>query len=159
MNLLNEKDCLMIGECGMDRLRGPDLAFQQMVFARQVDVAHKLNMPLIIHCVRAFNEVATVLKSTGIITPVIFHGYNNNLQIMRQILAGNIFFSLGRALLQEGSNAQKVALELPLEHLFLETDDADISIEILYAKLADLKKISFNDVEAAIFANYLRLKR
>ena len=48
------KKCVAIGECGLDRLADKNLQIQKEVFTRQIYLANDLQKPLIIHCVRQF---------------------------------------------------------------------------------------------------------
>ena len=58
----HEKKCLAIGECGLDKLSSVDFLLQQQVFVEQIKIANRIKKPLIIHCVKAFNELLNCLN-------------------------------------------------------------------------------------------------
>lgn len=146
-----------IGECGLDRLKGAPLPLQEEIFIKQIRIAEDLKKPVIIHCVRCYNELISIKKIVRPRVPFIVHGFNTKIEIARQLLDKGFYLSLGGALLQKDSNALKVLQEIPLEKLFLETDDKDISIIDIYQKAAEIKSLSIEELEKIVFDNYLGL--
>ena len=69
---------LAIGECGLDKACDTNFKLQQQVFTTQVNWANEIKKPLIIHCVRAYGEVLSLLQKNNNKVPVIFHGFNKN---------------------------------------------------------------------------------
>ena len=62
-SFLNNATCLAIGECGLDKLKGPSLDIQEEVFVAQILLANKLQSPLIVHCVRQYDKLIQLHKS------------------------------------------------------------------------------------------------
>ena len=62
LSLANEKSVLAIGECGLDKICNTPLPLQINVFEKQIQLANLLHKPLVIHCVRAHDEVLSCLK-------------------------------------------------------------------------------------------------
>jgi TatD DNase family protein len=60
--LIDNQNVMMIGECGLDRLRGEDLAFQTEAFAAQIQLAESYQKPVVIHCVKAYGELIALKK-------------------------------------------------------------------------------------------------
>jgi TatD DNase family protein len=125
-----------IGECGLDKATDKDWQLQGRVFAAQIALANELNKPLVVHCVRAYEEVLQMLKDTEVAVPVIFHGFNKNVQLAERLVHAGYYLSFGAALLNEGSNAAKALTHIPLERIFLETDDSAVPIEQIYETAA-----------------------
>lgn len=146
-----------IGECGLDRLKGAPLPLQEEIFIKQIRMAEEVKKPVIIHCVRCYNELISIKKIVRPRVPFIVHGFNTKIEIARQLLDKGFYLSLGGALLKEESNTLKVLNEIPLEKLFLETDDKDISIIDIYQKAAEIKSLSIEELEKIVFDNYLGL--
>ena len=138
---------LAIGECGLDKITKTDWALQVKAFGVQVVLANRLSKPLIIHCVRAYEEVIQLLKEYDVSVPVIFHGFNKSLQVAERILSQGYYLSFGSALHNERSHSSNVITHVPIEKLFLETDDAPDSIEDIYQTASRLLK---TDVDALI---------
>jgi TatD DNase family protein len=152
-----ETRCRAIGECGLDKLSEVDFKLQEKVFIRQVRIANEINKPLIIHCVKAFNELINCLNLNNNKVPVIIHGFNNNENIARILVNEGCFFSFGKALLGYDSNASKAIRHVGRKRIFLETDDADISIKYIYRKASGLLGIDEEIVKQQIQANFENL--
>ena len=146
-----------VGECGLDRLKGVDLATQEKVFIQQIRIAEELKKPLIIHRVKCFGELISIEKIIRPKTALIVHGFNNNEQIAQQLLKNGFYLSFGAAILKEDSNAQAVLRNTPIEQIFLETDETEISIEEIYAKAAEIKHLKIELLEEAVYDNFLTL--
>ncbi len=145
---------LAIGECGLDRLITFPLDKQLMIFEAQVRIAERVQKPVIIHCVRAFNELLQWKKQTKRTVPLIVHGFNNKPEIARQLVAHGFYFSLGTALLQSDSNSGKVLKIIPVTRLFLENDDKNISIERVYEAAAIHLEMTVSALKNQIWTNF-----
>ena len=151
------QDVKLIGECGLDRIKGASLPLQEEIFIKQIRIAEEVKKPLIIHCVKCFNELISIKKIVHPKVPMIVHGFNNNLTIAQMLLDKGFYLSFGTAILQENSNAKEVLSQIPLEKLFFETDDKDIFISEIYEKASFILKTPLNKLEDIIFANYLEI--
>lgn len=148
----------LIGECGLDRLKGAPLGLQQKVFEAQIRIAEKVKKPLIIHCVRCFSELLEIKKRLSPKVPMVIHGFNNKLEVGNQLLNAGFFFSIGSAILKPGSNAAKFLISLPDNRLFLETDDNEYSIEEVYEAATAIRNSTLNQLKDTIFANWMSLQ-
>lgn len=149
-----EKRCVAIGECGLDKLSDIDMTIQEEVFVEQIRIANTLQKPIIVHCVKAFNELINCLNLNDNKMPVIVHGYNNNENIARMLLQEGCCFSFGKALLSYDSNASKVIRNIGRKKLFLETDESDISIKYIYKKASELLGVSEEILLQQIKSNF-----
>jgi len=152
--IAHEKRCLAIGECGLDKLSKVDFELQEEVFTQQIILANKIKKPLIVHCVKAFNELINCLNMNDNKVPVIVHGFNNNENIARVMVNEGMYFSFGKALLGYESNAAKALKNVGRRNFFLETDDADISIKYIYKKAAELLGIDEEIIKAQVQKNF-----
>lgn len=155
--LAKYQDIKLIGECGLDRLKGSPLPLQEEVFIKQIRIAEEVKKPLIIHCVKCFNELISIKKIVRPKVPMILHGFNNNFHIAQAILERGFYVSLGTALLNENSNAAHLLPKIPLDKLFLETDDKETPIIEIYEKASFLLKMPIDKLIDTIFANYLEI--
>ena len=153
-NAAGEKHCLAIGECGIDKLSSADLELQKKAFCKQIIIANELQKPLIVHCVKGFNELLNCLNFTDNKMPVIIHGFNNNENIARLLVDHGCYFSFGKALLGYDSNAAKALRSVGRKRFFLETDDADISIKYIYHKAAELLGVDEEILREQIKSNF-----
>ena len=152
-----DKTCCAIGECGLDKVCTTNWSVQVHWFERQIIFANEVKKPLIIHCVKCFNELISIKKIVRPKIPMIVHGFNNSPMIAQILLEKGFYISLGSAILQENSNAAQILSQIPLEKLFFETDDKDISISEIYEKASFILKTPLNKLEDIIFANYLEI--
>lgn len=137
-NVAIDKNCVAIGECGLDSLVSNFSNVQEYFFEKQISLANDLKKPLIIHCVRKFYEVIGFQKKSK--QPMIIHGFNKKESIAKDLLKHNFYLSFGKAVL-ENLSLQKIVEETPINKLFLESDDAQFPIENLYQKTSEIKKI------------------
>lgn len=85
-----------IGECGLDRLRGASIAGQEAIFEAQIAIAERLDLPLIIHCVRA-QDILLRIRRLHPGGHWILHGFRGGEQSARQLLKAGIDLSFGRS--------------------------------------------------------------
>lgn len=143
-----------IGEAGFDRNSGISIEEQKRLFEEEVKIAEEYRLPMIIHCVRAFPELLSVYKSLQPRQAWIIHGYNNNEEILRQLIGHGFYISAGKKLFLPESNIRRVLPLIPLEQLFLETDDSDWGIEAVYRTAAELRKISLDLFVKQVYGNF-----
>lgn len=155
--LIANQNITAIGECGLDRLRGESLDFQTQIFTKQIQLAESVQKPVIIHCVRAFNEVIVLKKKFKPSVPLIIHGFNKNETILAELLKNGFYISIGANILMGGDDFKKSVLMIPLDRLFFETDDKDIMIQSVYEAYSGLSKIEINDLKSSIYNNFKTL--
>lgn len=148
-----QPNVLAIGECGLDKVCTTDWDLQLSAFTQQIDLANNIGMPLIIHCVRAWEEVITTLKHHKVSVPVIFHGFNKS-NIASRLIDYGYYLSFGKALLSPGSPATAAITSVPADRYFLETDDAHLSITDIYAAAATLRQTEQDDVILQLRQNF-----
>ncbi len=152
--LIAQENIIAIGECGLDWMTFTKQDVQKTIFTKHLHWAEKYKKPLIIHCVKAHNEIIAICKKAKVKQACVIHGYNNNLKIAEQLIKADFYLSFGEALLQPNSNAAQAIKITPIEKLFLETDDSDASIEIIYKRAGELLKIDIEDLKQQIKANF-----
>lgn len=123
---------LAIGEAGFDRLKGPEISCQKTAFYAQASLAAQLEIPLILHCVKSHDLLMEYLKSTKNPPAILWHGWNQNPELARQLLPFPVFFSFGKQLLQPVSNAAQWLSACPSDRVFFETDDSELEIGAIY---------------------------
>lgn len=151
--LVKDQNCLAIGECGLDKLCATPFKLQSEVFKNQIELAEITQKPLIIHCVKAFDELLKIKKLFKTEIPWVIHGFNQKTEIAKQLLARGFYFSFGKALLNPESNASKWLQNLPIERLLLETDDAEIAIGQIYKVAASAINLSESELVSNLQLN------
>ncbi|MDR2627263.1 MAG: TatD family hydrolase [Dysgonamonadaceae bacterium] len=115
-----------IGECGLDRLCETPRELQLQTFRLQIGLSEKFRKPVIIHCVKAFDELIALHKEIQPQQSWIIHGFRGKPQQMQQLVKQGFYLSFGIHFNEE------TLRKMPLERLFLENDDAGISIKQVY---------------------------
>lgn len=116
-----------IGECGLDKRSPIPLEKQKKYLEMQMELADSLQKPLIIHCVRCWNDLIEIHKRNSSVQRRIVHGFRGKPQLAAQLLENGLCLSFGRRF-----NKESLALCPP--HLrYCETDDCPgLSIEEVY---------------------------
>jgi TatD DNase family protein len=148
-------NCLAIGECGLDGLITVDENLQNEIFQSHISWAEEIKKPLIIHCVRRFSQILHY-KNTKV--PAIIHGFNKKETIARELRDADFFLSFGYAAL-ENLSLQKIIKEFPIQRLFLETDDSDFDIIMLYEKVSEIKSVSLENLKDQMWENLHNIVR
>jgi TatD DNase family protein len=142
--------CMAIGETGLDKLAKSDFNLQLIIFDKHIEIAEEFYKPLIIHCVRAFEEIIELKKATGSKVPWIVHGFNSKIQIAEKLINEGMLLSFGKALGNKDSNAAKVMGRIPENSFFLETDDSDLEIQEIYDFGANIRESALTELMAMI---------
>ena len=150
---LIERNCLAIGECGLDKRIEVPMLLQEMVFERQLLLAQKFNKAVVIHCVAAFQEVIETKKRLNISVPMIIHGFSKNSQVANQLISSGFYISFGKYLLKN-TELEEVFKSIPDNRFFLETDTIEEGIETVYELAAKYKGISVGDMQRLIHRNF-----
>ncbi len=148
---LSKKKCIALGECGLDKIIKTDFNLQKDVFKQQLKLNKTHNKPVIIHCVKAYQELIEIKKEYHF--TYILHGFNKNQQTAQMLLDNGFYLSFGKHLTEKES-LQQVFLNTPVNRIFLETDNTTISIENIYKKASEIKKIPLESLLLAIEKNF-----
>lgn len=144
-----------LGEIGLDRLHGPDIQLQKSVFAHQIEFSERQNLPVILHCVKAWSDILQIRKQRQPKQIWIYHGFSKA-NILQEIVEEGIVVSIGADILTH-KKLQEVLPLIPNENLLLETDDRSIDIQLIYTKVAELKEISLVLLSEIIEQNCKRI--
>lgn len=144
-----------IGEIGLDRSIETDIETQKNIFSEQLMLANRYQLPVVIHCVRAYSDFLQILNRKQNVQ-FIFHGFNGNATIAQQLIAKGAMLSFGAKLFVD-SNLQSVFAEIPNDCIFLETDTQQVSISNIYKLAASIKNVSIEELKQVIYSNLTRI--
>lgn len=113
-----------VGEIGIDlHWDKSTLEIQQEAFRRQIQLAKKYKLPIIIHCRDAFNEVFEVLESEKADDLYgIFHCFTGTLEQAHKALSYNMKLGIGGVVTFKNGKIDKFLNEIPIQDIVLETD-------------------------------------
>ena len=130
---------LMIGECGIDKLRGGDLPMQMSVLERHIALSEQVCKPLVLHCVRASNELCRLRRVLRPRMPWVVHGFRGNARVAGQLLDAGFYLSYG-----ERFNPEALAIT-PADRLLAETDESLLPIDEIHRRLAASRQIEVDE--------------
>lgn len=136
-----------IGEAGIDRVTGASPSVQSEVFARQAALAEKTGKPLIIHCVKAWEELLRQKKEVRPHVPWVVHGFRGNGQLAEQLLRQGFYLSFGVHFNRQALHAAWQG------RMSLETDDTEVSVCSLYESAATALGVSLEAFATALEKN------
>lgn len=118
-----------IGEIGLDYfVRDLDPAGQRRLFDAQLAIARDAGLPVLLHVRKAHDEVLSTLRRTPAVCGIA-HAFSGSLQQARQYIDFGFKLGFGGMLtFERSSKLRRLAAELPLEALVLETDAPDMTV-------------------------------
>ncbi len=125
-----------IGEIGLDFARPVPKEAQYAAFRAQLELARQYGLPVVLHCVRAFNEVMRELKNRPP-RAAIFHGFIGSPEQARQAIAAGHYLSFSERTFRSPKTVEAMRIT-PLSRLFFETDESETPIEEFYQQASQL---------------------
>ena len=151
--ILSLSNCIALGEIGLDNRLEIDLTIQEMVFIEQLKLAQTFNLPILLHCVGAWDRCRFLHAQYAPNQFIVFHGFSKPSIVESVLEYEQSFISLGQTLLHSKA-LQLVIRDVPIERIFLETDTADVDLNLLYLQLAELKQLSLQLVIDQLWLNF-----
>ncbi|MGO3752369.1 MAG: TatD family hydrolase [Peptoniphilaceae bacterium] len=127
IELSKNKNVRAIGEIGLDFYYDNSPRDVQIeVFKKQIELAYKLDLPIVIHSREASQETFDIIKEYKEEYPklkFLIHCFSQSVEMMREYIKLDCYIALGGAVtFKNAKNPKKVAEEVPLNRLVLETD-------------------------------------
>lgn len=172
--IMQQRSCsrfVAIGECGLDKLHLDTWPRQQAFFEAQLALAKETHLPVIVHSVKAHNEVLQSLQQYQLARGGVIHAFSGSTEVAIQYI--KLGFKLGIGGLIMNPNAKKLhkaVAELPLAHFVIETDSPAMTpialtekrnqpanIALFIDKVAMLQKKSSVLISERLLANAMQL--
>lgn len=145
--LFASQQLIAVGEAGIDKLAVAPMESQIEMFEKQVMLSEDLRLPLIIHCVKAMEELLAVKKKLHPVQPWIWHGFRGKPEQAAQLIKNDIYLSFGVHYPERTLNA------VPVERLFLETDNSPVDIEYVLREAARARGVGEEKLQREIAEN------
>lgn len=144
-----------IGEIGLDYSTNINKEAQILLFKAQLEVARHLNKGVVIHCVKAFEEVMIILSRYNL-PFVIFHGFIGSPEQALRAAARGYYLSFGHRTFRSPKSIEALKVT-PANLLFFETDDSTINIEQIYRQVSEVLGIPAPMLECVTNENFERI--
>ena len=93
------------------------------------------------------------MKSHQPVVPMIIHGFNGGPQMAEELIKAGFHLSFGEEIAGGNEKVRESLRNIPVENLFLETDEGGLDIRELYQITSEIKKISVDLLRLQIFEN------
>lgn len=144
-----------LGETGLDFACSTDREAQTELLRAHLRLARERGLAVVLHCVRAFEPLMNELKACPP-PAAIFHGFIGSPEQARRAFARGYYLSFGERSL--ASRRACAALRaVPLDRLFLETDESELPITEIYARAAAVRGTTVGELQRATLENYERI--
>ncbi len=134
--LQDDKRIIALGEAGLDKCCDAPFALQEEAFRKVISLSEQYCLPLIIHAVKADNELIALKKEVHPSQPWIIHGFRGKKELAQSLVNQGFYLSFG-----EHYHADALRY-MPAETFLLETDESLASIRSLYGRAAEIRGIS-----------------
>lgn len=169
--LARSSKVVAIGEIGLDyyyELSDKDV--QKKVFVEQLELAKKLNLPVVVHNREAHQDTLEILKKSGI-KKGLMHCYSGSLEMAEEFMKLGFYFSFGGIItFKNAKRPKEVASKLPLDKILIETDcpyltpepyrgkrNDPTNIPIIAKQVAKLQGVSVKELEEKMSQNLKNL--
>lgn len=154
----SNKKIIGIGEIGLDYHYNKKLKNeQQLLFEKQLDLAEKLNMPVVIHSRDATEDTINILKKYKL--SGIIHCFSGSFETAEKYIAMGYKLGIGGVVTFKNSKLPEVISKISLENIVLETDSPFLTpepyrgtensskyIPLIAKKIAEIKKVSLEEI-------------
>ena len=162
------KKLVAIGEIGLDYYWNKEnKELQKEAFIKQIELANKLNLPIVIHSRDASIDTIDILKNHPVNKKGIFHCCQPNQEMVRQALELGFYISFaGPITFKNAKNSIDVVKMVPLDRILIETDSPYLTpepnrgkrndsrnVKYVAQKIADLKNINIEEVAKITYEN------
>jgi TatD DNase family protein len=142
-----------IGETGYDKLKGPPPELQMRTFEEHISISEEIEKPLVIHCVRAWDELMASHRKLKPKQPWLIHGFRGKKELALQLISRNMYISFWFDFVIRPEAADLIR-SLPADRIFLETDGSGADIREIYSKVAADLHISVEELRNQVLLNY-----
>jgi TatD DNase family protein len=176
-SMLSDK-VVAVGECGLDYFRLPPnedpvkiKKLQKQELVKQLEFAKKHGLPVIIHCRDAYEDLLDILKHEYAGMPGVMHSFTDTWDTAKKFIDFGFYVALNGILtFDKTGKLAEVVEKTPFERLLTETDAPYLTppphrgkrnepsyVQHVAAKIAEIKKMSLEEVGEKTFANACEL--
>jgi TatD DNase family protein len=171
--LASHPKVVALGEMGLDYHwdKSPK-EIQQEVFRKQIRLAKKVKLPIVIHNREATADIVTILKEEGAEeVGGIMHCFSGSPEVAKECIKMNFYISLGGPVtFKNAKKPKEVAAEVPLDRLLIETDCPYLAphpyrgkrnepgyVKLVAEQIAEIKGLTFAEIATITTQNAKKL--
>lgn len=164
-----------IGEIGLDYYYDFSPRDKQKEwFARQINLAKELNLPVVIHDRDAHQDCMDILRAEGVRdVGGVFHCYAGSVEMSKEILDWGMYIAFGGSLtFKKAARPVEVAKSVPLDRIVIETDspyltpepfrgkkNSSLYVHLVAEKIAEIRGMAVEEIEEITYENAKRCFR
>ena len=157
-----------IGEIGLDYYWNKENKdIQKELFIKQIEIANKYNLPIVIHTREAVDDTIKILKENKVNNKGVFHCCPLNRELVKQALNLDFYISFaGPITFKNSKNAEEIVNIVPIEKILIETDSPYLApepkrgtrndsrnVKYIAEKIASFKKLEIEEVAKITYNN------
>lgn len=161
-----------LGEIGLDYYWYPDnKEIQKEMFRRQIEIANKYNLPVIVHARDAIADAYTIMKENRVKAGAVLHCYSGSAEMAIEFIKLGYYISFaGPVTFKNNRRGVETAKAIDLDHLLCETDapylapvpmrgkrNESANVRYVYSFLSELLDVDIEILKDKVMQNYQRL--
>lgn len=165
--MAQNKKVVAIGEIGLDyHWNKENKEKQKELFIKQIEIANKYDKPIIIHTREAVMDTINILKEHPVKNKGIFHCCPLNQELIKEGLKLGYYISFTGVITFKNAKPEDAVSIVPLNRILIETDSPymspeplrgtrnnSINVKLVAKKIAEIKKVSLEDVAKVTYEN------
>lgn len=169
--LLKEKKIVAIGEIGLDYYWNKENKdIQKELFIKQIELANKYNLPIVIHTRDAAIDTIDILKNHPCNKKGVFHCCPLNQELIKEGLKLGFYISFSGNITFKNANSDACIELVPLDRILIETDSPYLApeplrgtrndsrnVKLVAQKIASVKNLSLEEVAKITYDNANRI--
>lgn len=170
--IAQNKKIIAIGEIGLDYYWNTDnKELQKYAFIKQINLANKLNLPIVIHTREAIQDTLEILKKNNVNRCGVFHCCPLNRELVKEALKLGFYISFaGPVTFKNSKNADEIISMVPLNRMLIETDSPYLApepkrgtrndprnVKYMVQKVALVKEIDVEEIAEITYKNACKL--
>ena len=167
---LSSKRIVAVGEIGFDYHYDTDKKIQYEAFSKQIDIANKYDLPIVIHTRDAVMDTLTMLKEHPVNKKGVFHCCPLNRELVKEALKLGFYISMaGPVTFKNSKNANEIIEMCPMDKILIETDSPYLApepvrgtrndsrnLKYIAQKIASVKGITIEEVAETTYENTMK---
>ena len=170
--ILENKKIVAVGEIGLDyHYEGIDKQMQQFAFIKQIELANKLNLPIVVHTRDAIDDTIAILRKYEFKNGGILHCCPFNKELVKHGLEHGLHIAFGgTSTFKNSKNACEIVKMVPDDKILIETDSPYLSpepfrgtrndssnLKYIVEKLAEYREVSSEYIAKITYENACKL--